>query len=75
MSDQNRESVVKKTITVKSYKLKELANIYDVSLYIMRGLIKAHTKKIGRREGYYYRTEQVQTIFGLIKLPSNINIL
>lgn len=72
--DKDR-NVRRKRICVKSYKLRDLAKIYDVSLYIMRRLITRVQFTIGKREGHYYSAEQVEQIFKLIKLPSNIEIV
>lgn len=66
----------KKTfVVVKDYKLKELAAIYKISEYRMRIRIKRIIKQIGKMDGYYYQTEQVEKIFKLIVLPSDTFIL
>ncbi len=65
----------RRSVIVKSYKLKELALIYRVSCYLMRLMISKHKKSIGKREGYYYQTEQVIKIFSLLKPPSDIDIV
>jgi len=64
-----------RNVIVKSYKLKELADFYQVSNYLMRKLIAKHKRAIGKREGYYYRPDQVVLIFDLIKPPSNVKII
>lgn len=68
------ESKKRKVVVVRQYNLTELANIYCVTTYIMRKQIKEISKKIGKRTGYYYQTEQVEKIFNLIMLPSNIEL-
>jgi hypothetical protein len=65
----------KKIVSIRDYKLKELAGVYGLSPYLMRKRIKKHLKKIGEPDGQYYLFEQVQKIFELIKLPSNIIIV
>ena len=40
----------------------------------MRNMIKKIKKELGKRTGYYYQTEQVEKIFNLIMLPSNIEL-
>lgn len=69
------ENNKRKYIVTKNYKLKDLADIYRVSKYLMRVWIAKHKKKIGKREGHFYQTEQVQLIFELIKLPSDTIII
>lgn len=64
----------KRVVVIRQYTLKELAEIYCVTKYIMRNLIKKVKKEIGRRTGYYYETEQVEKIFKLIQLPSNVDL-
>ena len=62
----------KKIVSLKDYKLKELADVYGISPYLMRKRINKHRKKIGEPDGQYYLHEQVQKIFELIKLPSTV---
>jgi hypothetical protein len=65
----------KKIVSLRDYKLKELAGVYGLSPYLMRKRIKKHQKKIGDPDGQYYLFEQVQKIFELIKLPSNVVVV
>lgn len=69
------DNVRRKRICVKTYKLKDLAGIYEVSLYYMRKFIFKHKKAVGKREGHYYSTEQVSRIFKLVQLPSHVEIV
>lgn len=69
------ENEKRKYVVIKNYKLKDLADIYRISKYFMRALIYKHRKKIGKREGHYYQTEQVAIIFQEIKLPSDTIII
>lgn len=71
----SREKDKRLTVVVRSYKLKELADIYHVSNYLMRKLIGKYKKLIGKREGHFYRADQVEKIFKLIKPPSDIIII
>ena len=73
--DEQKNNTSKRSVTVKAYKLKEIAELYRVSLYLMRRLISKNKKAIGKREGYFYSTEQVEKIFQLIKLPSEKRLL
>jgi len=64
----------KRVVIIMDYTLTELANIYCISPYMMRNKIKKIEKHLGKRTGYYYQTEQVEKIFRLIMLPSNIDL-
>lgn len=65
-----------RTYTIGYYNLKELAGIYDVSRYSLRELMKPHKNQIGEpKHGYDYDPEQVELIFGLIKLPYDVRII
>lgn len=65
----------KKIVSLRDYKLKELADVYGLSPYLMRKRISKHRKKIGEPDGQYYLFEQVQKIFELIKLPSTVVVV
>lgn len=65
----------KKIVSLKEYKLKELADVYGLSPYLMRKRLKTHHKEIGEPDGQYYLFEQVQKIFELIKLPSTVVVV
>jgi hypothetical protein len=65
----------KKIVSIRDYKLKELADVYGLSPYLMRKRISKHRKKIGEPDGQYYLFEQVQKIFELIKLPSTVVVV
>lgn len=75
MSDLSNDSTRIKKFTVKAYNLKELAAIYNISKYLMRKRMKRFKSQIGEPDGYLYQAEQVELIFGLIRLPSNIRII
>ena len=66
----------RRNVVIRAYTLQELANlVYGISKYRLRNLIKKHKKEIGKREGYFYETKQVEVIFSLIPLPSDIDIV
>jgi hypothetical protein len=69
------KSVERKRYCIKEYKLKELADIYEVSMYRMRKKLKAIAKVLGKRIGYYYNCTQVKIIFEQVPLPSHIEII
>lgn len=75
MSEIGNDSTRIKRVCVKSYYLKELANIYGISKYLMRKKMKPYKAQIGEPDGYPYGEEQVALIFRLIKLPSNILVV
>jgi hypothetical protein len=65
----------RKIVSLRDYKLKQLADVYGISPYLMRKRIKKHQRKIGNPDGQYYLFEQVQKIFELIKLPSTVVVV
>lgn len=75
MSDLGNDKTRIRKVCIKSYYLKELADLYDVSNFILKKRLKHHIEKIGEHEGYLYNEKQVKLIFALIPLPSNIRII
>lgn len=76
MSDLGNDSTQIKKVIVKSYFFKELAAIYRLSYYQMCNKIKPYKERIGEpRDGYQYDADQVELIFQLIRLPSNVRII
>lgn len=73
MDDEDKTH--KKFVSIRDYKLKELADVYRVSKYLMKKRIKTIEKQLGKRKGYYFSFEQVKQIFRLIKLPSDITVI
>lgn len=65
----------KRIVSLRDYKLKQLADVYGISPYLMRKRIKLHHKEIGEPDGQYYLFEQVQKIFELIRLPSTVVVV
>lgn len=65
----------RRTLVVKEYTLHELAIVYEMSKYRLRCRIEAHKKEVGKRTGYFYKTQQVLKIFSLIPLPSDIDLI
>lgn len=73
MDSQNKK---KRIVIIRQYTLQELAvAVYCISKYHLRKLIKKHQKEIGKRSGYFYRTDQVEKIFKLVPLPSDTELL
>ena len=75
MLDLGNESTRIKKVCVRDYNLKELANIYSVSKYLMRKKMKRYKDQIGLPDGNTYNVKQVSLIFTLIDLPSNILVV
>jgi hypothetical protein len=63
-----------KTISIKPYKLKEIAALYGLHRDTMREWLKLIKDKVGERKGHYYNIDQVRTIFDVYKLPSYVQI-
>ncbi|MBI4929305.1 MAG: hypothetical protein HY841_00965 [Bacteroidetes bacterium] len=59
-----------KIIKIKRYKLRELANIYEVNRKTFRGWLNRFKDELGTREGHYYSISQVKLIFSKLDLPS-----
>lgn len=72
---ERKENVGIRRVPIKAYTLKDLAGIYETSLYHMRKRLKKIKKAVGEREGYFYEIEQVRKIFKLEPLPSHIEII
>ena len=72
---EGKENVRRKRISVQDYNFKELAEIYNVSRYLLHRKLFPHRAVIGEPKGYYYEASQVQLIFKLIALPSHIEIV
>lgn len=75
MSGVGENSTRIRKIIIKSYKLIDLAKIYEMTAYRMRRSLKPHNARIGNKDGYFYTAEQVTLIFRLIKLPSNVEVV
>lgn len=74
MSDLGNDKTRIRKVCVRSYYLFELADLYNVSKFIMRKRMKQH-REIGKPDGYLYDEKQVSIIFHLITLPSNILLI
>ena len=70
------DGVKRKSVSIQEYTLKDLAGIYEISLYRMRKKLAKIKMAIGeRKNGNYYETEQVVLIFQNVKLPSHVEII
>lgn len=75
MSELGNDRTRIRKVCVTSYYLKELADLYNVSKFIMRKKLKPYRTQIGENNGYLYDEKQVALIFCLITLPSNIQVI
>lgn len=75
MSNADNDNSRIKRIIIKPYNLKELAEIYGLTLYRMRRALKPHLAHLGKRDGYFFATKQVTKIFKFVKLPSNVKVV
>ncbi|WP_133994039.1 hypothetical protein [Dinghuibacter silviterrae] len=66
---KNENSIVSED--VKSYNLKGLAELYEVSPKTMTRWLIPHKKSIGKRTGYLYTPRQVRVIFEKLGDPPN----
>ncbi len=63
-----------KIIKIKRYKLRELAEIYEVNRKTFRGWLNKFKLELGTREGHYYSISQVKLIFSKLELPSAVKV-
>lgn len=54
---------------IKSYSIKEMANIYQVGIRTFKTWLKPFSSEIGPKRGWYYTTNQVRLIIEKIGLP------
>jgi hypothetical protein len=66
---------VRRRYAIQRYSLKDLVRIYNTTYYSMRKKLSEIRKEIGQQKGYFYEAEQVEAIFKLIRLPSDIEII
>lgn len=75
MSAADKDNIRTKRIIIKPYNLKELADIYGMTLYRMRRSLHPLKARLGKKEGYFFTTKQVHLILRFVKLPSNIEVV
>jgi len=66
--------VPKKTIELRPYSMKEIYNLYGISLYVLKTLLKDFEQELGPLRGKYYTVNQVQLIFKKIGIPKNLTL-
>lgn len=59
----------KQTVTIKPYSKKELAVLYDVSVYIITVWLKGIASELGTVLGRRYNINQVELIFVRLGIP------
>lgn len=63
-----QELTVQKII-VKTYSVKEVAQLYNISPKTLRKWLTPFTMEIGERMGYFYNPKQVGIIFEKLGIP------
>lgn len=58
-------------IEIKPYSKKELAALYKIGIRSMDTWLKPFSKKIGKRNGWYYNVNQIRFIFDKLGLPGD----
>ncbi len=58
-----------KPVPVKPYSLKELAELYGMSVHTISKWLKPFQEMIGKRNGRFYTNLQVQKIFSFLGEP------
>jgi transposase len=62
----------KRRIQVKTYSVKEVAELYGISGKTLKKWLYPFEKEIGERRGYFYNPKQVGIIFEKLGLPGII---
>ena len=66
----NKKLLEKHHISIKPYTLKELADIYKVSVPTFKRKLAPYEHRLGEHAGRYYSIGQVKLIFQYVDLPS-----
>lgn len=61
-------------IQVKTYSVKEVADLYSVSKKTLNKWLSPFEDEIGERRGYFYNPKQVGIIFEKLGLPEMIQL-
>ena len=61
-------------IQVKTYSVKEVADLYSVSKKTLNKWLSPFENEIGERRGYFYNPKQVGIIFEKLGLPEMIQL-
>lgn len=59
---------------VKTYSVKEVADLYCISKKTLNKWLSPFEKEIGERRGYFYNPKQVSIIFEKLGLPDNVRL-
>ncbi len=59
-------------VEIQPYSTKDFARIYKISRKTFRRWVKPFGHEIGDRNGHYYNTGQVKTIFTKLGMPERI---
>lgn len=72
---ESNGSVKKRYYAIQDYTLKELMAIYKLSRYRLRLKLSPIEGEIGTRKKNHYEKDQVEKIFRLVPLPSDVEII
>jgi hypothetical protein len=64
--------ITNKKIEIKPYSITELAQIYQVSIHIIRKWLSPHSEAIGKKIGRMYTVHQVKIIFQKLDIPGTL---
>lgn len=67
-----QEKSITQKIQVKTYSVKEMAELYCISNKTLKKWLTPFEKEIGERRGYFYNPKQVGIIFEKLGLPEII---
>jgi hypothetical protein len=73
--DHQQHPALREDIEIKPYTLHELAIFYGISRPTMRKWLKPFENEIGKRHGYKYTTQQVETILNIFLLPDELETI
>lgn len=65
-----QEKLITQRIQVKTYSVKEVADLYSISNKTLKKWLSPFENEIGERRGYFYNPKQVGIIFEKLGLPS-----
>lgn len=69
-----QETLITRKIQVRTYSVKEVADLYCISNKTLKKWLKPFENELGERMGYFYNPKQVRIIFEKLGLPGVINL-
>ncbi|MFZ5553563.1 MAG: hypothetical protein ACOZCO_10630 [Bacteroidota bacterium] len=65
---------IKQTLDLRPYTMKEMRNLYGVSLHVFNNLIKSFQEELGPVRGKYLTVNQVELILKKIGTPKKLTL-